>query len=301
MDKKKSDVIIIGAGSGGLSVGLFLAKVGMNVTMIVKSDKDVGGECLNDGCVPSKALIHVARQLQAAREAQSFGITLTGEVDIQKAIGYVHAQQEIIRKHENAAWLSEQGLNVVLGEASFAGKHEVIVNGEIFSAKKIVVATGSKPRKLKVAGVEQVRYFDNENIFHINQLPKRLLVVGGGPIGLEIAQAMQRFGSEVTVVEEGNGILTHDDKTLTSILLKRLQDEGITFLFNVSLQKFSSPIQAVLNKKNGEAFTLSFDAVFVGIGRELILEPLRLEKAGIEVKDHKIVVDDQLRTTNKDV
>ncbi|MEO7801964.1 MAG: NAD(P)/FAD-dependent oxidoreductase [Ginsengibacter sp.] len=297
----RSDVIIIGAGSGGLSVGLFLAKVGIKVTMIVKSDKDVGGECLNDGCVPSKALIHVARQIQAAREAQSFGFTLNGEVNIRKAIGYVHGRQDIIREHENAAWLTEQGINVLLGEASFAGKHEVAVNGEIFSAKKIILATGSKPRKLKVEGVELVRYFDNENIFQINQLPKRLLVVGGGPIGMEIAQVMQRLGSKVTVVQKGNEILAHDDKTLTNILLKRLQEEGITFHFDVSLQKFSSSTDALLKKKNGETFGLSFDAVFVGIGRELLLEPLHLDKAGIEVKDHKIIVDDQLRTSNKDV
>jgi pyruvate/2-oxoglutarate dehydrogenase complex dihydrolipoamide dehydrogenase (E3) component len=269
--------------------------------MIVKSDKDVGGECLNDGCVPSKAVIHVARQIQAARKAQSFGFTLSGGVDIQKAIGYVHARQDIIRKHENAAWLTQQGINVVLGEASFAGKHEVAVNGEIFPAKKIILATGSKPRKLKVEGVEQVRYFDNENIFKINQLPKRLLVVGGGPIGMEIAQAMQRLGSKVTVVQKGNEILAHDDKTLTNILLKRLKEEGITFHFDVSLQKFSSSTDALLKKKNGETFGLSFDAVFVGIGRVLELEPLELEKAGIEVKDHKIIVDDQLRTSNKDV
>jgi pyruvate/2-oxoglutarate dehydrogenase complex dihydrolipoamide dehydrogenase (E3) component len=269
--------------------------------MIVKSDRDVGGECLNDGCVPSKALIHVARQLQAARDAQAFGITISGEVDLQKAIGYVHDQQNIIRKHENAAWLSGQGVNVVLGEASFAGRHEVTVNGENYSAKKIVLATGSKPRKLKIEGVELVKYFDNENFFHINQLPKRLLVVGGGPIGIEMAQAMQRLGSEVTVVQKGNGILSHDDETLTNILIKRLQDEGVTFHFDTSLQKFSSSNDALLKNKNGEEFSLSFDAVFVGIGRELILEPLQLEKAGIEVKDHKIVVDDQLRTTNKDV
>ena len=119
MKQINSDIIIIGAGSGGLSVGLFLAKVGMKVTMIVKSDRDVGGECLNDGCVPSKALIHVARLMQAGRDARSFGITLSGEVDLQKAMGYVHDQQNIIRKHENAAWLAGQGVNVVLGEASF--------------------------------------------------------------------------------------------------------------------------------------------------------------------------------------
>ncbi|CAN5135836.1 FAD-dependent oxidoreductase [soil metagenome] len=301
MNKNNSDVIIIGAGSGGLSVGLFLAKVGIKVTMIVRSDKDVGGECLNDGCVPSKALIHVARQMQAASEAQSFGITISGEIDIQKAIGYIHSRQNIIRKHENAAWLTEQGIKVVLGEASFAGKNEVAVNGELFYAKKIVLTTGSKPRKLKVEGIEKINYFDNENIFHINKLPKKLLVVGGGPIGIELAQAMQRLGSEVTVIEEGNGILVHDDKTLTDILLKRLVKEGITFYFEVSLQKFTSPNEALVKKKNGDEFTLSFDAVFVGIGRELILEPLQLEKAGIEAKDHKIVVDQKLRTTNKDV
>jgi pyruvate/2-oxoglutarate dehydrogenase complex dihydrolipoamide dehydrogenase (E3) component len=276
-------------------------KLGFKVLMIAKTDKEIGGECLNDGCVPSKALIHVSRIIKNAKTASAFGLSINGRPDIKKAIDYVHERQEIIRKHENAEWLSEQGINVVIGEASFAGKKEVAVNGKIFSAKKIILATGSKPRKLKVEGIEQVIYLDNENIFHINHLPKRLLVVGGGPIGIELAQAMQRLGSEVTVVEESSEILMHDDKTLTSILLKRLQEEGITFHFDVSLQKFSSPTDALLKKKNGETFGLSFDAVFVGIGRVLVLEPLELEKAGIEVKDHKIIVDDLLRTSNKDV
>lgn len=301
MNNSYSDVIIIGAGSGGLSVGLFLAKVGINVTMIAKSDREIGGECLNDGCVPSKALIHVAGLVHAARQAEIFGLRVNGEVDIQKVIAYVHDRQKIIRNHENASWLKEQGITVVLGEASFAGKHAVEVNGNTYSAKKIVLATGSKPRKLKIEGSGLVHYLDNENIFQIQQLPKKLLVIGGGPIGIEIAQAMNRLGSEVTVIEEGSGILSHDDKTLTSILLKRLQTEGIIFHFEESLKKFNSPNEAILEKKNGEVLQLSFDAVFVGIGRVLKLELLKLEKAGIEVKDHKIIVDDRLRTTNKDV
>ncbi|PZX57029.1 pyruvate/2-oxoglutarate dehydrogenase complex dihydrolipoamide dehydrogenase (E3) component [Algoriphagus ratkowskyi] len=301
VNSTNSDVIVIGAGSGGLSVGLFLAKVGISVIMIVKSDKEVGGECLNDGCVPSKALIHVARQVNAAREAEFFGIKLVGEVDIQKAMAYVYAQQEVIRKHENAAWLSDQGITVVLGEASFSGKNEVTVDGKIFSAKKIILATGSKPRKLQIDGVEKVNYFDNENIFHIKKLPKKLLVVGAGPIGIEIAQAMCRLGSKVTVVQKGHGILAHDDQSLTSILLKKLQEEGIVFHFNASLEKFTSPTEALVKKDNGEDFALSFDGVFVGVGRILVLEPLKLALAGIEVKDHKIVIDDQLRTTNKNV
>jgi pyruvate/2-oxoglutarate dehydrogenase complex dihydrolipoamide dehydrogenase (E3) component len=163
------------------------------------------------------------------------------------------------------------------------------------------LAIGSKPRKLKVEGVDKVNYLDNENIFHIKKIPERLLVVGGGPIGMELAQAMHRLGSSVTVIEEGNGILAHDVKTLTDILLKRLQEEGINFHFEVSLQKFTSPTDALVKKKNGEELTLPFDAVFVGIGRVLMLEPLQLAKAGIEVKDHKIIADDKLRTTNKDI
>jgi len=301
MSKNTSDVIIIGAGSGGLSVGLFLSKVGLSVTMIVKSDKEVGGECLNDGCVPSKALIHVSRLVHDARNAEKFGLSLTGQVDISKAISYVKSRQEIIRKHENAAWLDEQGIKVVLGTAVFAGKHEVAVNGESFSAKKIILATGSKPRKLTTEGVEFVDYFDNENIFHLKKLPEKLLVIGGGPIGIEIAQAMKRLGSEVTVIEEGNGILSHDDPKVTEILIQKLKEEGITFHFNVKLEKFSSPSSAVIKKEDGKILTLECDAVFAGIGRMLVLEPLNLANAGIEVKNHKIIVDDQLRTTNKDI
>ena len=301
MDKKRADVIVIGAGSGGLSVALFLAKVGVKVTVIVRSDKEVGGECLNDGCVPSKALIHIANQVHAARKAKAFGMEIGGEINIQKALGYVHARQEIIRDHENATWLSAQGIKVILGEASFAGMHEVEVEGEIYAARKIILATGSKPSKLKIEGVEKVTYLDNENIFHIRQIPKRLLVIGGGPIGIEMAQALSRLGSQVTVFETGDRILVHDEKKLADILLKRLEGEGIRFHFDVSLEKFSSPTKVLVKKENGETFVHSFDAIFVGIGRELVLKPLQLDKAGIEVKNDKIVVDNKLRTTNKDI
>ncbi|MGK2861207.1 MAG: FAD-dependent oxidoreductase, partial [Chitinophagaceae bacterium] len=153
----------------------------------------------------------------------------------------------------------------------------------------------------KTPGAELVKYFDNENIFHIQQLPPRLLVIGGGPIGMEIAQAMHRLGSKVTVVEEGKGFLAHDDESLSNILLKQMQEEGIEFHFNISIEQFSSGTQAVLKSENGDSFTLPFDAVFAGIGRQLVFDSLKLDKAGIEIKENKIIVDDQLRTTNKNV
>ncbi len=301
MRNKQFDIIIIGAGSGGLSVGLFMAKAGFQVLMIARSDKDIGGECLNDGCVPSKALIHVSRIVHQAKLSTAFGMQVSGQADIEKALGYVSARQNIIRRHENAKWLKEQGVEVALGDARFEGRNEVAVNEEIFSGKKIVIATGSKPAGLNVPGVENIAYYDNENVFHIKQLPRRLLVVGAGPIGIELSQAMNRLGSAVTVVQTKDRILEHDEETLTAVLLQRLQAEGVQFYLNASIQKFSSPTEAVIIQKNGNTFIQHFDAVFAGTGRELILEPLQLHKAGIEVKDNKIVTDNRLRTTNTDV
>lgn len=295
------DIIVIGCGSGGLSVGLFMNKAGFKVLMISKSDMDIGGDCLNDGCVPSKAFIHVARIAHQAKQAVNFGLQLNGNIDIKKAINYVYGRQEIIRVHENAAWLKEQGINVALGDAHFTGKNEVEVDGKKYSGKKVVIATGSKPRKLNLPGVEQVKYYDNENIFHIEELPNRLLVIGGGPIGMEIAEAMRRLGSAVTVVHTGEMILEHDDKAVTQILLQQLQKEGIEFIFTASTQSFSSANDAVVKLKNGTIKNVQFDAIFVSIGRELNMETLQLANAGIEVKEGKIVADEYLRTTNKDV
>ncbi|MGH2647101.1 MAG: FAD-dependent oxidoreductase, partial [Ginsengibacter sp.] len=148
---------------------------------------------------------------------------------------------------------------------------------------------------------ELVNYFDNENIFHIKRLPKRLLIIGGGPISIELGQALQRLGSEVTVIEKGNRILADDDETLAGTLLQRLKEEGINFHFNTSIEEFTSANESILKHKDGNTSTQSFDAIFAGIGRELVLEPLQLSLAGIETKDNGIIKDQYLRTTNKNI
>lgn len=295
------DIIVIGAGSGGLSVSLFMNKAGFKVLLADKSDDRIGGECLNDGCVPSKALIHIAKVVHSAGEAKHFGLELNGQVDIRKAMSYISGKQDEIREHENATFFRKEGLEVVLGEASFNGKNSVKINGQQYAGKKIVIATGSNPRKLKVPGVEKVKYYDNESVFHITQLPERLLVVGGGPIGIEMAQAFSRLGSRVTVVHQGEKILEHDEVSVTKILLEQLQKEGIRFIFKAQLDEFISANEATVQLKTGEKQIVSFDAVFAGIGRQFSFEPLQLHKAGIEVSEHKILVDEYLRTTNKNV
>lgn len=295
------DIIVIGAGSGGLSVGLTMNKFGFKVLMLAKFDKDIGGDCLNDGCVPSKAFIYISRLLHNAKQATQFGLTINGKPNIGKGIEYVYNKQEVIRKHENAKWLEDQGVTVELGEAKFSGKNEIEINGKKYRAKNFVIATGSKPRRLNVPGVELVKYYDNESIFYVDSLPDNILVVGGGPIGIEIAQGLRRFEKKVLVVHHGQNILEHDDERVTSILLKQLQQEGIEFIFSATLQSFTSAQEAVVKLKDNTTKNLFFEAVFVGIGRELLLEPLQLQNAGIEVRKNKIVVDDYLRTTNKNV
>jgi len=301
MVEKMYDIIVIGAGSAGLSVGLTMNKFGFKVLMIAKTDKEIGGECLNDGCVPSKALIHVSRIVKNAKKASAFGLSITGTPDFKKAIDYVYEKQEIIRKHENAKSIRESGVDIVLGEAKFIGKKEVEVNNVKYKGKNIVIATGSKARKLDVAGVEKIHYLTNGNVFSIENLPENILVVGGGPIGIEIAQALNSFDRKVTVVQHGGMILEHDDEQVATILLHQLRQEGIECLLNADVESFTSPNTAVVKMKSGEIKNLHFDAVFAGIGREFILGPLQLQNAGIETKDGKILADNQLRTTNKNV
>ena len=301
MAKHQFDIIVIGAGSGGLSVGLFMNQAGFKVLMVSKSDLDIGGDCLNDGCVPSKAIIHVAKLVQHAREASRFGLQVDGKVDIKKVTGYIRSKQSLIRTHENAQWLRDQGINIALGNASFTGKQEIEVGGKKYSANKIVIATGSKPRKLTIDGVEKINYYDNESLFNLDILPEKIVCIGGGPIGIEMAQTLSRLGSKVTLIHKGNEILEHDDLAVTRVLLKQLEKEGITCVLETEIERFTSAREAIIKSKTGKTETIQFDAVFVAIGRELALDSLNLEKAAIAVENNRIKIDRYLRTSNRNV
>lgn len=299
--RSEYDVIVIGAGSGGLGVSLFMAKVGLKTLLVDKADEHIGGDCLNYGCVPSKALIHVSRMLHKVYEGRKFGLEVSGSINIDKVTQYISDKQSIIRKHENAGYLRKEGIDVVLGLASFNSARSISVNGEIYSGKKIVLATGSRPESLNVPGIENVVQYNNESIFDIANLPERFLVVGGGPIGIEIAQALRRLGTKVTIVHKNQNILPHDSKEITDILFNRLQEEGIKFIMEAEVDHFRSRNEAVIKTQRGETFSESFDAVFVAIGRRFELDKLQLQSAGIEVNDNKIVVNKHLQTTNKHV
>lgn len=297
------DIIVIGAGSGGLNVAGFMNRVGFRVLLVDKSDEHIGGDCLNFGCVPSKALIHVARMAHDARQSTRFGLDVSGFVDWKKVRSYIKEKQATIRVHENASWFREKGMDVVEGSAEFVSRSSILVNGKEYTGKKIVIATGSRPRSLVGVGIEKVsRVLNNESIFDMEEFPKRLLVFGSGPIGIEIAQSLALLGSEVTVSDPGRAILVKEDPEIANVLMEEMKKQGVLFLMGSKLKEFISSNQATLIDESGKEIGVSFDAVFIGIGRVLNVEGLALEKAGIEMNERGgIKVDDYLRTTNKNV
>ncbi len=297
----KYDIIVIGAGSGGLGISLFMAKVGLKTLLIERSDEHIGGDCLNYGCVPSKALIHVSRLMHQAKQGALFGYTMSGKPDFNKALEYVWSKQAIIRRHENAEYLRKEGLDVVLGTAHFISSSAVKVTEEIYTAKKIVLATGSRPAALTVSGIEKVKQFNNENVFTLNDMPESMLVVGGGPIGIEMGQALNRLGISVTIIHQGEVILPHDATEMGNMLMEKLKEEGIIFHLNAVVKEFTTANEAIIQQKDGNNFKQSFDAVFVAAGRKITLNDLGLEQAGIQIKGDKIVVNQYLQTTNKQV
>lgn len=301
------DIIVVGAGSGGLNIASFMNSIGLRVLLIDRSDEQIGGDCLNTGCVPSKALIHIARMHKVAEAVTAYGPRLGGSIDLEKVMAHVHGAQDVIRKHENTEYFQSKGIKVVLGEATFASQNEVEVAGIRYKGRKIILATGSKPRLLTIEGVEEVEkaglLYTNENIFSLKVLPRRLLVIGAGPIGIELGQAFLHLGSLVTIVTNDAKILQREDTAVSTILYNKLIEDGVTFAFNKKTLRFEKGDTLVVEDNVSKTEEkLSFDAVLVSIGRVLNTESLKLSSAGIATdKRGKIVVDPYLRTTNKNV
>lgn len=301
---KHFDIIVIGAGSGGLNVASFMNKAGFSVLLCDKTDRHIGGDCLNWGCVPSKALIHTARLAASAQELQKFGVKTTGKINLKKVTDHIYDIKETIREHENAEHFQARGMDVVLGKATFASKNSVLINGKEYSAKKIILATGASPRKLQVPGIDKVNYQTNESIFELKTLPKKLLIIGGGPIGMELGQSFQRLGSQVTIIDSGDQFLPKEDKDIAQVLEKQLQKEGIEILYNQQTIEFpTAKSLKVKDAKTNKTRILKFDEVLISIGRSLNINGLNLAKAGIQKDEsgHKLLVNDYLETTNKNV
>lgn len=301
MAAKQYDIIIIGGGSAGLGALGMAQKFGWKPLLIDKEEAHIGGDCLNFGCVPSKALIHLAKQFHGAKKTSQFGLDMTGKADMQAILDYVHSKQAVIRAHESADYLRAQGVDLAIGTASFVNENTIQVGEDQYTADKIIIATGSRPRHIPFKGIDQVKTHTNESLFYeMSELPEHLLVVGGGPIGCEMAQTFRRFGSEVTIIDRGERILGKELPTYSAILTAQLEKEGIRVVNYASLKEFVSSTSALIELKDGTSETIEFDVALMAIGRVLNLEDLQLENAGIERDERgKLILDDYLRTTNK--
>lgn len=300
-EENEFDIIVIGAGAAGLNIASFMNKAGFKVLLVEKDGDNIGGDCLNFGCVPSKSLIYVARLAKSVREAKKYGTGFEGSFDMRKIKKHIGNVKEQIRKHESVEYFRKQGMQVVVGKASFSSENEIVVDDKKYNSERIVVATGSRPKKFRAPGIEKVKELNNENVFNLEKVPKKLLVIGGGPIGVELGQALNFLGSEVSIIQQGPEILSRERSEIASILREKLEDEGVRVFCNSRVKEFVSADRAIISSKENGDMLLDFDAIFVSVGRRLDFSGLNLAKAGIKMKRGKVELDGYLRSSNKRV
>ncbi|NJP36647.1 dihydrolipoyl dehydrogenase family protein [Alkalicoccus luteus] len=294
----KYDVIVIGGGSGGLTVASGAARFGAK-TALIEKEAQLGGDCLHYGCVPSKALIAASREVHDARQAaKRFGISVTGKPDWKKVTGSIQQAVDTIQEHDSHERFEREGIDVYTGEASFAGKNRIdLKDGPSLEGEKIVIATGSSPAILPIEGIEQIRVLTNESVFYTNQFPERVVMVGGGPIGLEMAQALSRLGSEVTVLENSDHLLIKEDREIAARAVTSLQKELRILTGTRASKVYREGNKTFVETEGRHSENIEADALFVAAGRKPNTKSLHVQRAGLSLtKGGAVKVNDKLQT-----
>jgi pyruvate/2-oxoglutarate dehydrogenase complex dihydrolipoamide dehydrogenase (E3) component len=298
MDELRPDLCVIGAGAGGLSVAAAAAAFGVPVVLIEKGR--MGGDCLNYGCVPSKALLAAARRVADMRTASDLGVNAAAvRVDFPAVARHVRDTIAALAPNDSAARFTGLGVRVIAGSAQFADRETVTVDDRFtIKARRFVIATGSTPSVPRIPGIAQTPFFTNETIFDLALQPEHLLIVGGGPVGVELAQAFRRLGSTVTVIEAATP-LGKDDPECAAVVLAALERDGVVFRSGVRLVKVAGASTIQVTLSGGEVIEGSH--LLIAAGRTPTIEGLGLERAGVATTPHGITVDRHLRTTNKHI
>ena len=295
MSRLKTDLCILGAGSAGLSLAAGAAQMGADVTLL--EGGEMGGDCLNTGCVPSKALLAAGARAHAVRTAGKFGVTSPGpQIDFPAVMDHVHGVISAIAPIDSQERFEGFGVTVLREHASFTGPRQLKAGPTIVNAKHFVVATGSTPFVPPISGLSQGPYFTNESIFDNRTLPDHLIVIGGGPIGVELAQAHRRLGSKVSIIE-GQTILNKDDPELVCVVRDQLIEEGVKIYEGAIVDAVIHNADGVSVAVDGQ--TISGSHLLVAVGRKPTIDGMNLEAAKVEFSPHGIKVDRRLRTTNK--
>lgn len=285
------DVIVIGAGSGGLTAGLSLAGFGKKVLLIEKHK--MGGDCTNYGCIPSKSLIKYGKDLSVMR---NYGLEISNDW-ANKSLIHTHEKVNEVLSHESPEVLMSKykTLKVIKGEAKFVDKCSIKVGEKTYKGKRIIIATGSEPRVVKIKGLQDKDMLTNKNVFDLKAIPKRLIIVGGGVIACELGEAFRNLGAEVHLVVRGSKLLKNNEPEISQMVQNDLEEKGVVISLN-------SEIDEVQDKKaiiDGEAYP--FDKVLMAAGRIVKLDGLQLEKAGVDYDKKGIKVDSKNQTSTRKI
>ena len=298
MKRIKTNVLIIGGGSGGLSVAAGASQMGADVVLL--EGHKLGGDCLNFGCVPSKALIASGKAAYAQQHSAQYGVSnAAGAVDYAAAKDHVADVIAQIEPMDSQERFEGFGINVIREFGRFISKTEVQAGDTIIKARRIVIATGSAPLVPPIPGLDNVPYETNETLFELREKPEHLLIIGGGPIGMEMAQAHVRMGCKVTVIE-GAKALSKDDPEMAEVVLDTMREEGIVIEEDALASEIRGKAGAIeVEAKDGRIFKGSH--LLMAVGRKSNTGKLDLEKAGIKTTRTGIEVDAGMRTTNRKV
>jgi pyruvate/2-oxoglutarate dehydrogenase complex dihydrolipoamide dehydrogenase (E3) component len=302
------NLVVLGAGTAGLVTAAAAAALGAEVALVER--EALGGECLNTGCVPSKALLRAARAVSEARGSPALGARFAGPVGVD--FGAVMERMRRLRAdlaaHDSAARFRGLGVDVYLGRGRFTGPDALEVAGRTLRFARACIATGSRPQVPPIPGLDQVRYHTNETIFALTELPRRLAVLGGGPIGCELAQAFARFGSRVALIERAGRVLAREDSEAAEAVQRALSADGVELLLGNELglvrrgQGASVALELAAPDGGGARRVLEVDELLVAVGRAPNVADLGLEDLGVAFDgDRGVHVDDFLRTTNRRV
>ncbi len=294
----KPDLCVVGGGSGGLSVAAAAAQLGVPVVLIEKGR--MGGDCLNYGCVPSKALLAAGKRAEAVRTAREFGIdVMEAGINYAAVHDHVHGVIGAIAPNDSADRFTGLGVRIIEAKASFLDKQTIEAGHFLVRARRFVLATGSSPVIPPIPGLDRAPYFTNETIFDINERVQHLIVLGGGPIGIEIAQAHRMLGAHVTVIE-AETFLSHEDPEAARVVLDHLAQQGVLLHEGTRAERVERALQgvAVHIGKQGETEIIKGSHLLVATGRRPNVKGLNLERAGIRYDAQGIKVNEQLKTTN---
>jgi len=299
------DIGILGGGAAGLTVASGAAQLGAK-TLLVEKEKELGGDCLHFGCVPSKTLIRTAHVYHLMKTAKIFGLPemTVPPVDFKEVTARIRSVISTIQEHDSEERFCSLGARVEFGDPAFIDDHSIRLNGNTYSAKNWVIATGSSPGIPPVEGLDKTPFLTNKEIFSLEHLPSSMIILGAGPIATEMAQAFSRLGSKVSVVQRSGQILSKEDKDLADEVMGVLSSEGVEFYLSATIIRAlerGGEREVLIKDGDGKEISLRAEKILVALGRKPNTDGLGLEHIGVELNKKGVKVDNRLRTNIKHI